>query len=793
MDSLPANGNTAPKAPLHALPTLLRGGQSDLPVSLTSLIGRDRELAQAVSLLRRPDLRLLNLTGPGGIGKTRLALQVASGLTESFADGVQYVSLATTPGPELLDSTIARTLGLNYPGDVPVRTALISALQEAETLLVLDNFEHLIGAVPLLTNLLKRCPHLKILVTSRVLLRVEGEHAFRVPPLTLPDPDTVVPGDAAAVQLFAERAQAVSPSFTITAITLPLVAEICRRLDGLPLAIELAATRVRYLSLPDLIDRLDHRLPLLTGGSRNQPDRLQTMRNAIAWSHDLLELADQRLFRRLAVFTGGFSLEAAEYIGAIGSTHNVFDTLIALIDASLLQTEILADGTLRYRMLETIRDFAAEQLAASDEAVALHEAHALYFLEFAEQNQLADLLPDSDRILTGLEADHANLRSALALLEETGKFDLLVRLTTALGRFWHTQGHFREGQSWLERVLADDITTTHPERIAILLHLGIIDTYQGRNQEARQHLTEGLSGDPDQRDALLAAGAFLALGNMALHEGDTDDATTKFREAMTATEAIPNERLASILVGRVLGNLAVLDRLQGNHILANERLEDVLHRTQSSNDTSGTIVALGDLGDLARAQGNAARALAFYRRALRSAGAITATRTVTAVTEGVAAMIAAEGQPEVAARLLGAASGHRERIGLRYRAVDDEIAISQALATIRTNLGEQAFSSAWEAGRRMSWDQAVAEALDPAALPAATPDISLTPREQEILRLLVAGQSNGSIADALFISRRTVEHHVARIFPKLGVRTRAAAVAAAIAAGLSPHVPGLGE
>jgi non-specific serine/threonine protein kinase len=793
MDRLPANGKTASKAPLHALPTLLRGGRSDLPVSLTSLVGREQELDQAVSLLRRPDLRLLTLTGPGGIGKTRLALQIACGLTEFFADGVQYIPLATTPEPELLDSAIARTLGLNHPGDVPVHTALVSALHQAETLLLLDNFEHLIGAVSLLTDLLKRCPRLKMLVTSRVLLRAEGEHAVRVSPLTLPDPGSIVPGESAAVQLFAERAQAVAPSFAITETTLPLVAEICRRLDGLPLAIELAATRVRYLSLPALIDRLDHRLPLLTGGSRNQPNRLQTMRNAIAWSHDLLDLADQRLFRRLAVFTGGFSLEAAEHIGAVGSTHNVLDTLIALIDASLLQTEILADGTLRYRMLETIRDFAAEQLAASDEAKAIHEAHALYFLGFAEQNQLADLLLGSDRVLTSLESDHANLQSALAWLEETGNSGLLVRLTIALGRFWHTQGHFREGLWWLERVLADDIATVRPERSAILLHLGIIDVYQGRNQEGRQHLTEGLAGGLDQRDAILAAGAFMALGNMALQVGDNEDAAAKFRESVTAAEAIPDERLVNIMVGRALGNLAVLDRLQGNHILATKRLEDALHRLRSSNDPVGTIVALGDLGDLARDQGNAVRALTFYRKALRLAGGNTATRTVTAIIEGVAAVIAAEGQPGVAARLLGAASGQRERIGLRYRAVDDEIATSQALDSIRAELGEQAFSSAWEAGRRLSWDQAVAEALDPAALPVATTSISLTPREQEILRLLVAGQSNGSIADALFISRRTVEHHVARIFPKLGVRTRAAAVAAAIAAGLSPQLTLPGE
>jgi predicted ATPase/DNA-binding NarL/FixJ family response regulator len=761
-----------------------------LPIPATPLVGREREAALALALLRRPHVRLLTITGPGGIGKTRLSLRVASDLAGDYADGVSFIPLASVPDASLVAASLADALGVQEAADGSVRDNLTAALRESETLLVLDNFEHLLAAAPLLTALLESCPGLRFLVTSRTLLRVAGEHALPAPPLALPDTDRSLEclTESPAVRLFADRAQAVRPSFELTERTAPLVAEICRRLDGVPLAIELAAARVTHLSLSSLRERLEQRLPLLTGGPRDWPDRHRTLRDAIAWSHDLLSPDEQTLFRRLAVFAGGFAVEEAEALATRMAEprpeppDSVLAGIAALVDASLVQYELDASGTTRYRMLETIREFAAEQLSAAGDDEAAHRAHAAVYLAFAEQRSSSPFLPDDKNQLLSLEVEYANLRAALTRLAASGEPAKFTRLAVAVGWFWFVRGHLSDGRAWLELAAARDLTAV--DRIKLGVVLGLIAMEQGDLDRAEHVMDAGLAAARESGNAYDVVQALVVRGALSTVQGAFEAATVLLEECVSLAESLPDPQLALAFASAARANLGVALLGLGLPEQASAQHTEALAGQRAVGNAWGELLSVADLADVALSQGDDRRAAAFYRESLAMAHDYGEQRMIADCLEGLATAEVAQ-QPRFAVRLLATAERLREMTGITARGLVDRAAFERGLATSHAALNEDDFAAAWAEGRALPLAKAVVEAIEPVSAPepAAPPSGPFTPREMEILRLLVTGLPDRAIADALFLSVRTVENHVNHIFAKLHVRTRTAAASAAIAAG----------
>ena len=448
-----------PAVPLLHLVERVQGPAFSLPHSLTSFLGREREVAIVAALLNRPEVRLLTLTGPGGAGKTRLALRVAEESAAHFADGVAFVPLAAVVRPELVLQSIAQALGVREGGERPLLDRLVAALRERRSLLVLDNYEHVRPAAPLVTTMLLGCPDLTVLVTSRTTLHLSGEHTFPVPPLTLPE--AAGPGTAAvanhyeAVQLFVARAQAIQPEFILSDDNAGAIAEICQRLDGLPLAIELAAARSSVLSPEAMLARLQGRLPFLIGGPQDVPPRLRTMRDAIAWSYDLLRPNEQRLFSRLAVFAGGFTLGAAIVAAGAADPERdaVLDAVATLVDASLVR-QTGGRGEPRYEMLETIREYGRERLVAMGVEEETRHAHLAWVLEFVETIwPPRTAAPTAFPALGELDRERANIRAALAWAIARADAAGALRLTSALAEYWQLRGDFTEGRDWLRQAL----------------------------------------------------------------------------------------------------------------------------------------------------------------------------------------------------------------------------------------------------------------------------------------------------------------------------------------------------
>jgi predicted ATPase/DNA-binding CsgD family transcriptional regulator len=763
------------------------------PRPLTRLIGRDRELDRARALLETA--RLVSVVGPPGVGKTRLVLDLADLVAEAFPGGVRFVPLAFVDDPGLVLPAVAAGLDVHETGGQPLLTRVCAAMSPRRALLVLDNCEHLVVELgPLVGELLGTCAELTVLVTSRAPLGLRGEQELPVLPLPTPPlaplPSLDALAENSAVALFLERARAVQPEFRLRRANAWAIAEICARLDGLPLAIELAAARVKLLPPEALVRRLDRPLGVLAGRARDLPDRHRTLRAAIDGSYALLSPREQRLFARLAVFAGGFTLAAAEAVGAADEAERawVLEGLASLLDQSLLRRA--DDEGARLTMLATLREYALERLEASGESATAHRAHAEHVLALAEAAVAQLGGPEPAAGLARLEQEHDNVGAALDWALSAGAGDaatLAVRLVGALWRFWITRGHLSEGRRWLEAVLAVSGPAPAASRAEVLRGAGFLATAQGDYvAAARFHVASLvlLRGAGDRRGV---AEALDSLGVVLTDQGHHVAARHCFEQSLAVMTDLRDDRG----VAGALDNLGSVARDQGRLDRAEALHGRALAMRRELGDTRGVALSLSGLGLVAHRRGDARRAAGLHAESLGLFWDLGDAPGVAVGLERLAGVAAALGLATRAARLSGAAEALRERLGAPP-APAHGIALARDLTSARARLGESSFAAALAEGRAMPLEAVVALALtapEPSgggteAATAIPAPASLTGREREVAGLLAAGLSNREIADRLIVSERTAEGHVERLRRKLGVRTRKEVAAWAAAQGL---------
>jgi predicted ATPase/class 3 adenylate cyclase len=746
---------TTPALPSEFPPLkTLESHTNNLPLQATPLVGREREVEAVCGLLRSSETRLLTLLGPGGTGKTRVGLQVAAELADDFEDGVFFVPIAAITDPTLVAPTIARVLGLSEGGAQPLEELLEGYLRDRQTLLLLDNLEQVLEAAPIVERLLSNAPNLKILATSRIPLGLYGEYEFPVPPLSLPDPDSLPPleylTEYEAIRLFVDRARAVRPDFSLTEENGPAVVEICERLDGLPLAIELAAARIKLLPPRVLLDRLGNRLKILTGGARNLPERQRTLRNAIEWSYGLLDEGEKLLFGRLGVFSGGATLEAMEAVcDAEGDLPtDVFEGASSLLDKSLLRQEEGAAGEPRFVMLETIHEFANVKLEESGEVEAVRWAHAEYFLALAEEAEPMLWGAEDAAWLNRLEQEHNNMRAALSWAIAHESAELALRLSGALQWFWFAWGYYDEGRSWLEQALVKedrastavrakgldavgwlaheqgdiDRATAAAEKglklsneagvgnvvVADLKHvLGETARQRGDYDLAMEFYDEGLKLYQEAGDRRGVAWSLGSLANAAGDRGDHEQAKRLYEEGLVLSRRLGGARP----LGAYLLSLGYEFLLEGNLERAAELNEEAEALFRKQGRRGDLRHVLPNLGWVALLQGDHERAEAVHEECLVLCRDLGDRLTASESIEGLACTAGAKGEAGRASVLFGAAEALREAAGYQLAPRDRSLR-EPYLTAARSQVGEAAWSEAWEEGRSMQFEDALVYALE---------------------------------------------------------------------------------